>query len=399
MKIKKILFLFVISLLLFNCSSNDNTPALNSENKIISFSISAHNEIYSGSINNNSKEITIQTSGLELVNSIVPNITISENATIIPSSDIARNFNQEVNYTVTAENGETSTYKVITENVPFSNEKKILHFEFNIDNETFIGIVDHNNLKIDVSTYKDISSISPTIEISENATITPSTSDTQNFNDNIEYTITAQNGTSNTYTVYTTKAEVTSTVTQCYIRATSFGRVTNLDISNLDYNLYLENGTNSYLLNYFDLETWDDNGVPTTNFYFYFDENIITSTDYKLRLKKGGQIKAETSYTVDVLAENAPKIVSANQTEYGYGDTLLLTGSNLLPGIRIPANSNIYVFGESHVSVNTDKSILQLTLNNDRAMFPSFHGEPIRPTRVNIYYNDRYADSIILDFN
>jgi hypothetical protein len=396
---RKNLLILLLSIIFINCSKDDDGPSLSSENKILSFKIEVHNITYTGNINNISKEVKIQTLGLENLISITPSIEISENSTINPSESISQNFNEVINYSVTAENGDIVDYQIITENTRFSNEKQILSFELNIDNESFTGNINHNDLTIDVETYKDVSNVSPIITISENATISPNINEIQNFNNPIEYTVTAQDGTNSTYTVNILKREINSTVQKCYVRATSFGRVTYLDLSNQDYQLYIENETNSYLLSFFDTETWNDNGVPTTNFYFYFDENIETAVNYKLKLKVNGQTKAETPYNLDVLKENAPKINSANQQSYNYNDTLILTGENLVAGIRIPANGNIYQFSDNYISINSNLTILSLPLTYDYAMFPSWVGQPSpRPTRVSIY-DGRYGDSIILDFN
>ena len=195
------------------------------------------------------------------------------------------------------------------------------------------------------------------------------------------------------------KQELNSTIRSCYIRATSFGRATFLDLSNGDIELFIENNDNSYKLQYFDLEVWDDQGKATTNFYFTFDENIITASDYKLRFKLNGNVKAETSYTIDVLAENAPKIISASQTSYDYNDTLILQGENLVTGLRIPANGSIYAYNEGQITVNAAQTELSMELDVNRAMFPSWVGQTSpRPTRVHIYFDGRYGDSILLDF-
>ena len=393
MRTKKLLFLFIINLLLMNCSSEDS-PRLSSENKITSLSILVHGETFVGNINNNSKEIIIQTSGLELVNSIVPNITISENATITPDPNVAQNFNQEVSYIVTSENGDISTYKVKTENTPFSDEKKILSFDFSIDNETFVGNIDHNQLYITIETYKDISNLMPIVRISDNATITPEASNGQDFTQYVQYSVTAQNGSSNTYTVYTTRPTLSTTFSKCYIRATSVGGFSGHELRDSGYDLYLENTSNSYKLNYFDLLSEGTNEAPYTSFSFEFDENIVTANDYILRMKIGNQIIAETEYTFDVLAEGAPKITSINQTGITYDDTLIMYGTNLFPQIRYYYNFNIYnYFGSRYVTLNAEATILELKLNYDRSHFGSS-----RPIRVSMFYNDRYADSEVIIF-
>lgn len=397
MKIKTLL-LSLTSLLLFNCSKDDS-PKLSSENKILSFKLtSLKGDIYIGKIDDIAKTITLTTKGLELENQIIPEIQISEKATISPEK-IAQDFNKQIKYTITAENGDKAIYNIVTNNTPLSSEKKILDFKFNIDNETYIGIIDQTNLLINVTTYKDISNISPKITISPFANISPAPEISQNFTSEVEYTVTAQNGSSNVYKVHVIKPEITSTITTCYIRAVSSAHVNNIDLlSNSNYKLYLENDKDSYLLDYFDTQSYISTNGTNSVFSFKFDEKIQTANNYKLRIKLNGEIKAEISYTIDVLAENAPKIISANQTSYTTYETLILTGTNLIPGVSIPANGSIYHLTDNYVSLNSEKTILKYYMDAYQ-MFPSSMGQKSpRTTRVSVFYNGRYGDSILLDF-
>lgn len=398
MKAKKLLLLFIV-ITLSNCSK-DNAPELSSENKIISFEINYDENVFTGNINDLTRTITIETIGLESINSIVPDIEISPNATISPNPSIAQNFNENIIYTVTAENGDEAVYNITTVNTPFSNEKKILNFQFDIDGEVFDGIINHADLSVTLETYKDVSYIIPNITVSENAIITPDPNEGQGFNKPVEYTVTAQDGTTNIYTVNVHRANIENTFTKCFIRATSFGRVSYLDLSNPDINLFLENNQNSYELSIYDTAIWDSSGVMMTNFYFDFTEDIVSATDYKLRFKINDEILAETDYVIDVLAENAPEIISANQASYTYNDTLILTGTNLLPGLSIPANFSNYIYNDSYVDVSPDGMTLEFVMDINYGMFPSWLGQPSpRPTRVRIYHEGRYGDSIIVDFN
>jgi len=397
MKLKVFTFIFGI-LLLANCSSDDG-PSLSSENKITSFTIDYNNQNYAGSINHQSKVVTLKTIGLEQINSIVPKIKISEKATIYPDPDIAQNFNESVEYIITAENEENAIYTVNIINKPFSVKKDILSFNLNVNGEIFQGDIDQDQKKIEVFTFKDVTSLSPEIVISDFATISPLPSEKIDFTNPVEYTVTAEDGSTKVYTIIVNKIEINSTIKSCYIRATSFARVTFLDISNDNFELFLENEENSYKLNYFDLETWENSGRTTTNFYFYFNESIVTATDYKLRFKLNGIVKAETPYIIDVMAENAPKITSSSKTSYHYTDTLILYGENLVAGLIIPANGYIYVYNSRYVLLNDEHTKIEMALDVNRGMFPSWLGQPSpRPTRVNLYIDGRYADSIVLDF-
>ena len=390
---KKLLLLFTSCLLLINCSGDDS-PKLSSENKITSFVITAHDISYSGVINENSKEIIVQTSGLELANSIVPNIAISQGASISPTPQLTQNFNENVTHAVTAENGEIATYTVKAQNTPFSDEKKIVRFEFHIDNETFIGNIDNDQLFITIETYKDISNLSPVIEVSGNATISPE-GNQQDFSDYVQYIVTAQNGTSNTYTVQATRPRLYASVKKSYIRAVSGATITNYDLTKDNLDLYLENESNSYLLTYFDLLVRGNDETPTTDFNFEFDESIVTASDYKLRIKHGIQIIAETDDTFDVLAEGAPKITSVNKTEFVYGETLIITGTNFYPRLRYPYNGSIFVHdvNSRYLTMNSEATELRLEWTYSRSQFGSS-----TPTRVSIYNDGRYADSVAIIF-
>lgn len=392
-------FVILFGILFFINCSNDDEPSLSSENKIISFKIKPNDVSFTGKINHGTQLVTIETIGLEQNNSIIPEIQISEKATVFPDPSIPQNFNQSVEYIITAENGDKAIYTVKIINRPLSVEKNILSFNFNVGGELFKGKIDENLQHITITTFVDVTNISPEITISDSATISPLPAEKIDFTNEVNYTVTAEDGSTKIYTVQVIKQEIYGTIKNCYIRATSFAVVNFLDISSGKFELVLENELNSYKLNYFDLEFWENDGINYTNFYFTFSEDIVSANNYKLKFKIDGKIKAETPYSIDVLAENAPKITSSNKVSYNYTDTLILRGENLVAGVRIPANGYIYGFQGTDVNLNEEKTELSLQLSRNREMFPSWLGqESPRPTRVMTFFNDRYGDSIILNF-
>ena len=395
-KINPLLFAFSLFILL-SCS-NDDEPELSSENKILSFKILLHNQSYSGSIDHVSKVVRIETVGLEQNSSIVPEIEISAEATISPNPSVAQNFNNNIEYLVTAENGEQVIYTIDMINKKFSTEKSIKSFKFTIDDEEFNGEINEESGVITVICFKDVSDVMPEIEISEFATISSEASERFDFNQPVVFTITAQDGSTKTYEVIIIKQEILSTLEKCYIRATSFGRVSVIDLKAGNYELFLENELNSYAIDYFEVETWTSNEVLQSNFQFNFREDIVTATNYKLKFKLNGKIKAVTPYVIDVLADNAPEIESVNKTGFHYEDTLILKGKNLYPGLRIQAG-NIFSYDERYVDVNEAQTELSFFINVNRGMFPGGMGQDSpRPTRVSIYHDGRYADFVIVDF-
>lgn len=380
-----------------------------SDNKITSFKISP-NDTFLGNINHTNRTITIETIGLELNSTLAPEIEISTNSTISPNPTIAQDFSQYVEYTVTAQNGEQATYTINTNNIPFSNEKKILSFQFDIDGEIFEGVIDHSNLTIAIDTYKNPSNISPIITLSENASISPSGNDFQNFLNDIEYTVTAEDLTTNIYTVKTKWISINTVnsanntgdvATNYYNNATPFVRTSFVDLTLPNSKIILENNDNRYELFFFNYNTHVYNDILYTSFQIEFPVSIVTATDYKLKYEINDVVKSETTFFIDVLAENSPDIISANQSSYNYNDTLILTGNNLLPGLRIAAhNASIYQYNQSYVSVNTDGTILTFPITVNHNMFPSWLGQPSPyATPVIIYYNGRYGETIIVDFN
>jgi len=102
-----------------------NVIVNSSDNKITSFNITPDETTFSGVINESNNTITIETIGLELNSILIPEIGFSQNATISPDSLSEQDFIQDVEYTLTAQNGEQAAYIVTTNNTPLSGEKKI----------------------------------------------------------------------------------------------------------------------------------------------------------------------------------------------------------------------------------------------------------------------------------
>ncbi|WP_223032988.1 DUF5018 domain-containing protein [Hanstruepera marina] len=384
-----------------------SVTVISSDNKITSFSIKPNDIIFQGEIDHQNRVITIESTGLELNNLLIPEIEISPNATINPSPLTQRDFSLDLEYTVTAQNGNDATYTVITNNTALSGEKQILSFQFDINGDIFEGVINHSNLTIDIETYHNPSNISPTITISDGATISPNNEEPQDFTEDVQYVVTAANQSTNTYTVRTkwvrfysiNSAHNTSNLfTRYYYNATPKVRTRNVDLTVPNSKIILENNQNSYDLNHYNYYTFmTSNNDLDTSFFIEFPQDIVSSTDYKLKYIVDNEVISISDFEIDILVENAPDIISSNQTSYNFNDTLILTGNNLVPGLRIAAhNITIYQYDENYVSVNSNGTELTFPLNVNQSMFPP--SSPY-PTHVIIFYNLRYGETIILDFN
>ncbi|MDL2262699.1 DUF5018 domain-containing protein, partial [Bacteroidales bacterium OttesenSCG-928-I21] len=174
-----------------------------SENDILSFTI-INGQVGESVINTENHTVTAEVRHDVLLTAVAPQIEVSPFATILPISGTVRDFTDPVTYTVTAENGVAQTWIASITNVP-SPENSITAFELNeqgcdatIDDEakTVTIMVEHGT---------DISNLTPTIEISGLASITPETGVAQDFTNPVTYTVTAQNGDVETWTVTVTE--------------------------------------------------------------------------------------------------------------------------------------------------------------------------------------------------
>lgn len=379
-----------------------NVTVNSSDNEITSFSIKPNETTFYGVINESNKTIIIETSGLELNSTLIPEIEYSPSATISPAPSSAQDFSQDIQYTLTAQNGEEVIYTVSTQNTILTNDKKILSFQFKFGSKIYDGIIDHNNLTVFIETDRFIYNLKPLITISENASISPDPNEPQNFYREVEYTVTAEDNTTNTYTV-TTKAYEMHDVqpTKFYSNGIGVLNGNGLDLTVPNSSLVIENDTNSYTLNIIEsYVTVQPFGNVETRHKFSFPENVTTANNYKVKYKINGETKVTSTFSVDVLAEDVPVIHSSNNSTYSYLDTLILYGENLVPGFLIYAvNGSAYRFDENFITVNSDRTELRLQLTN-YMMFPSYYGiQEDFATQISIDYLSRRGNSIIVDFN
>lgn len=141
--------------------------------------------------------------------SLVPIIEISEKATVSPVSGEAKDFSSPVVYVVTAENGANKIYTVtlaVKEEIIIveqSNDNDVREFFFS---EIFIrGKIDGQKISGSVPSGTDITQLKVSLDIHEKATVSPAVDEPQDFTSPITYTVTAENGDTQTYTVSVTE--------------------------------------------------------------------------------------------------------------------------------------------------------------------------------------------------
>lgn len=147
--------------------------------------------------------------------SVSPQITVSEGATISPDPSIPQDFSKPVQYTVTAENGDSRVYTISIQ-MPIADGNEILSFRL----AGCDGIIDGEVITVYVPSDVDLHSIAPEITASHKATISPDPTIPQDFTSRVRYTVTAENGSERSYLVSVYRQPADSTLKDAKAAAT-----------------------------------------------------------------------------------------------------------------------------------------------------------------------------------
>jgi len=134
--------------------------------------------------------------------SLTPEIYVSNGATVSPASGVPQDFTHPVNYTVTAQDGSTKVYTVtITDSsadsitsIAFPTRPDLPDFFYQLQSGS-------TNLTEYLEAGTPVTSATPTIVVSNGATISPASGVTQDFSHPVTYTVTGQDGSTKVYTI------------------------------------------------------------------------------------------------------------------------------------------------------------------------------------------------------
>ena len=103
----------ILVLSILSCNNDNSTnPVQSSEKQILSFNFESIKNPVIGSIDQKAKTIVLTVPFGTNITNLIPTITVSDSATVTPSSGVAQNFTNSVNYTVIAQDGSSITYLV-----------------------------------------------------------------------------------------------------------------------------------------------------------------------------------------------------------------------------------------------------------------------------------------------
>jgi hypothetical protein len=118
---------------------------------------------------------------------------------ISPGSSEPQDFSTPVDYTVTAANGTSRVYTV-TVTIARSSAKNITAFALNVRGAGMVTIAPAS-VTATVPLGTDLTSLTPTITVSANATLSPASGVAQDFTGPVSYVVTAEDGSTKTYRV------------------------------------------------------------------------------------------------------------------------------------------------------------------------------------------------------
>lgn len=361
------------------------------ENEILSFSFDADGQTYNCDIDNQLRKITLDVVGLDLT-SVSPDIVISDYATISPSPEVEQNFDNLINYVVTSEGGESATYEVDIYNRPISTERKILSFSILESGQTYEGVINEVNKTISIDLADiDIGALTPTLTVSEYATVFPMSNATQNFNNPVEYIVTSESGDVTTYTVLANQPKITyvgpyftGDNLKFYTGAELIFRGKYINPEDLGAEALLSDGVNEYPLSI----TSSSSGINNNNQVRYIVNTIIpynipANSNYTLVYRSDDSYVEYDDFSIDV-DTNGPSNMEFNQNIYSLYDIFIVNGTNLLPALVVPSNSYFFVIHNSNsydIEVNESRTQLTWTLDY-HPLFPSYYGDPQEEKKI-----------------
>ena len=143
-------------------------------------------------------DITLDVVWGTAVNKLAPAIKFAERATVSPASGSVNDFSKPVSYTVTAEDGSTTVYRVAVTVLPKSPAKEITACNFGAFGP---AAIDGDQIHMAVPPSQPLAKLAPTFTISPFATLRPASGNVVDFTRPVTYTVTAQDGSTKTYQV------------------------------------------------------------------------------------------------------------------------------------------------------------------------------------------------------
>jgi|GEM_PF-6239367 len=175
------------------CVVNPNT-----ENRILNFTIAG--QTGSSTIDATAHTVTLSVPYGTPISAVIPTVSVSAEAAINPDIDATVDLRQPVVYTVTSQSGASQTWTV-TCNVLPNTEKKIE--QFTVPGQIGDTVIDQANqtVRFEMPYITPVTTLTPSLVVSAEASVSPASQVAVDFTQPQTYTVTAQNGTQQVWTV------------------------------------------------------------------------------------------------------------------------------------------------------------------------------------------------------
>lgn len=162
----------------------------------------------------------------------IPVIAVSPRATVSPPSRERQDYSVPVEYTVRAEDGTEQRYLVTlveaengqtpSDGISNPDDDSIQSFTFQPDynadlTEVIQAEISHNAVSVIVPFGTDLSSLVPSIGVSNGSSVTPSSGSQQNFTEPVEYVVRTRDGNERVYTVTVTSSPPSADTTITFL--------------------------------------------------------------------------------------------------------------------------------------------------------------------------------------
>jgi len=245
-----------------------------------------------------------------------------------------------------------------------SGAKSILSFKFSAFSPEVGGIFVEAEKKITLTVPNgtDVTALVPTITVSEKATISPATAVAQNFTSPVEYTVTAEDGTTQKYTVTVTVSTAVSFTLKPMTTPTDIEQDGVLILDGTQFGSYennkvvLKNKTTGT-----EVEIKAASASTATRLFFKLPADLVLG-DYTFTVFVGAQsLQAAETLTIVL---HAPTITSVDKTTVNPEDVIVITGKYFAAsGNEVKLTQDGFVFTLKVISESATSISAQLPEN------------------------------------
>jgi eukaryotic-like serine/threonine-protein kinase len=210
--LKNYTLLILLSLVFaFSACKEDTTVPKSSAKAITKLTFPQFTPAVQATIDENTKRITAVVPPTADITKLIPSISVSLKAKVLPDSGKVQDFTNEVTYTVTAEDGTKQDYKVMVSRTKFSG-KDITEFSFADFSPAVVAKIDPatKTITATVPATADLTKLKPTLKLSDRATVNPASGTVVDFSKAVNFTVTAEDASTQVYAVTVVKEVVVS---------------------------------------------------------------------------------------------------------------------------------------------------------------------------------------------